>query len=257
MPQGKLKIDIRRSKILELLKKDGKVRVGDLTRLLGTTAVTIRTDLDALVAEGHAERVTGGAVYLGKGDAGFYTGADIPYLKEKREIAEIISGMINDGDTVFINSGTTTEVIAAALAGHTALSIVTNSLAVATVLRECPSFRIIMLGGELNARYGFTYGADVLEKLSGYHADWAILSVDGISAGSGITTYHAEEAGTNRMMMAGARRVIIAADSTKIGRAGFMKICDSAPGIDLVTDSAPMSDELMALIASEVNVIRK
>ena len=163
--------------------------------------------------------------------------------------------MINDGDTVFINSGTTTELIARELKGLSNLNIVTNSLAVANALFGADSFRVIMLGGELNTKYGFTYGADAQEKLSHYHADWAILSVDGISAKSGITTYHAEEAVIDSMMIGGANKVLIAADHTKIGRAGFMRVCEASPDIHLVTDRHTATEELSLLEAVGVSVI--
>ena len=249
----KLKIDIRRKKILDILKKDGKVYVSELCRLLGVTPVTIRTDLDTLAADGYVDRITGGAVYLGTGDS---YGKNILHYEEKEEIARSIANMIHDGDTVFINSGTTTEVIASALKEHHALNIVTNSLYTAAALHGASSFRIIMLGGEINSQYGFTYGADAEEKLNSYHADWAILSVDGVSAKSGITTYHAEEAIINRIMIERSERVIIAADSTKIGRCGFMKVCDASRDITVVTDKSADENEISALSANGIRVIK-
>ena len=81
MAEGKLKIDIRRKKILEILKKDGRVLVSELCKTLGVTPVTIRTDLDTLESDGYVERISGGAVYLG--DGGYRE--DIPYLAEKEE----------------------------------------------------------------------------------------------------------------------------------------------------------------------------
>ena len=164
--------------------------------------------------------------------------------------------MIEDGDTVFINSGTTTEVVARALMARRGLNIVTNSLATAAALRGASSFRIIMLGGELNAQYGFTYGADAEDKLNSYHADWAILSIDGVSSSSGITTYHAEEALINRIMIARSERALIAADSTKIGRTGFMKICDTRSDITVVTNSTADFTELASLAERGITIIK-
>ena len=253
MAEGKLKIDIRRKKILEILKRDGKVFVSELCKTLGVTPVTIRTDLDTLESDGYVERISGGAVYLGDG-ASLRT--DIPKLHEKEEIAEKVVAMIKDGDTVFINSGTTTEVVASALMVRHGLNIVTNSLAAAAALRGASSFRIIMLGGELNAQYGFTYGADAEEKLGSIHADWAILSVDGVSADSGITTYHAEEAAINRIMIERSERALITADYTKIGRTGFMKICDTRADIAIVTNTDSDTAELSRLSECGVLVIK-
>lgn len=252
MAEGKLKIDIRRKKILEILKKDGRVLVSELCKVLNVTPVTIRTDLDTLADDGYVERISGGAVYLG--DGGYRE--DISYLAEKEELGIKIAEIIKDGDTVFINSGTTTEVVARALMLRRGLNIVTNSLATAAALRNASSFRIIMLGGELNAQYGFTYGADAENKLNSYHADWAILSIDGVSATSGITTYHAEEAFINRIMIERSERALIAADATKIGRTGFMKICDTRSDITVVTNEGADKGELAALSEKGVKIIK-
>lgn len=252
MADGKLKIDIRRKKILDILKKDGKVYVSELCKALGVTPVTIRTDLDTLEGDGYVERISGGAVYLG----GKPISQNIEKLGEKEEIAGKIADMIKDGDTIFINSGTTAAVVAAALREHHGLNVVTNSLGAASALRGAWGFRIIMLGGELNAEYGFTYGADAEEKLGSYHADWAILSVDGVSAASGVTTYHAEEATVNRLMIERSERTLIALDSTKIGKCGFMKVCNASPDITVVTDSLADGDELDALVRVGVRVIK-
>ena len=78
-------------------------------------------------------------------------------------------------------------------------------------------------------------GADALAQLTKYQADWAILSVDGVSVKGGITTHHAEEAGIDRMMIAGARSAWVVVDHTKIGRAGFVRVCDDTNHVGMVT----------------------
>ena len=250
MTDTRLKIDIRRSKILEILKREGKVFVTELSRKLDVTPVTIRCDLGALEREGHLERISGGAILSQRLSAP--TAAEGENTAEKEAIARAIVKMISDGDTVFINSGTTAMMAARELKRLSSLKIVTNYVAVATVLSDAPSFRVIMLGGELNARYGFTYGHDAQDKLRGFHADFAILSVDGISADGGITTYHAEEAIIDRMMIHGADEAFIVADSTKVGRAGFMRVHDSTLGIHLVTGKEADKYELDRLSAQKV-----
>ena len=145
--------------------------------------------------------------------------------------------------------------IAAELKKRNNLNIVTNSLAVATLLGNVSSFRVILLGGEVNTKYKFTYGGDAQDQLSRYQADWAIMAIDGVSMNRGITTYHAEEAIIDRMMMRGAKQVLIAADHTKIGRAGFMKVCDCNSNITLVTDHAERTAELSELYESGIKVI--
>ncbi len=255
MADSKLKIDIRRNAILDILRRDGKVYVTQLSETLRVTPVTIRNDLDMLEAEGHLIRMSGGAVYPNTADekANVHTTL-IHHQREKEAIAKSISKMIKDGDTLFINSGTTTQFIAAELKGLSGLNIVTNSLSVAITLGSVASFRVILLGGEINSQYGFTYGVDAQEKLAHYHADWAILAVDGVGRKNGITTHHAEEAVLDRMMICAADKTIIAADHTKIGRTGFLRVCDCSDEVHIVTDKHEASDELKALIESGVAV---
>lgn len=236
MATGKLKIDIRRQTILEQLNRDGIVQVAQLSEKLGTTPATIRNDLDTLAAEGQLDRIQGGAVRRVKLPEG-WTGVPAPVGQGRRAIAEAVLSYIRDGDTLFINSGMTTMAVAEVLSLRKNLNIVTNSLAVANYLAHQADLRLILLGGELNANYGFTYGGDALEQLNRYQPQWSILSVDGVHPEHGITTYHADEAMIDRTMIARAQKTIIVADHRKIGRVGFSHICGVSEGQILVTDS--------------------
>lgn len=246
MINSNLKIDIRRKKILETLRRNGKVYVSELSETLGATQVTIRTDLAALESEGHLIRITGGALLSpGKRHSIQTENTNLKdQYNEKKSIALSVAKFLNDGSTLFINSGTTTQIIAEELKLRKNLNIVTNSLAVATILGDVPSFCVILLGGEINAQYGFTYGGDAQEQLSRYQADWAILSVDSVCASGGITTFHAEEALIDRMMINCAHKTMIAADYTKIGRAGFSRVCECSSNIHLLTNVNADEDRL-------------
>jgi len=224
------KIDIRRDAILELLRKEERVYVSKLSKLLGTTEVTIRNDLTVLEQQRKLMRVQGGAVP-------YPDGGEAPVVNEvpKRAIAKAVADMISDGDTLFINCGTTTLCVAQELAKHQNLNVVTNSIPVAMALADIPTIRVLLLGGEINAQYGFTYGANAQEQLSQYQAGWAILAVDGVADGI-VTTYHAEEAILDRMMIDGAARTLIVADSTKIGRTGFTRVYECTEKMTLVTN---------------------
>lgn len=236
MANGKLKIDIRRQAIMEQLNREGMVQVAQLSRQLGATQATIRTDLDALASEGQLDRISGGAVRKVKPSDG-WNGPAAAVGQGRRAIAEAVLQYISDGDTLFINSGMTTMAVAEVLSLRKNLNIVTNSLAVANYLARQADMRLILLGGELNANYGFTYGGDALEQLSRYQPQWSILSVDGIHPEHGITTYHADEAMINRTMIARAQKTIIVADHRKIGRVGFSHICGVGENHLLITDS--------------------
>lgn len=256
MVNSNLKIDIRRKKILEILRRNGKVYVSELSETLGATPVTIRTDLAALESDGHLVRMSGGAVISSKSNnssSAVNSNQKIQY-SEKKAIAISVAKFLNDGDTLFINSGSTTQIIAEELKMRKNLNIVTNSLAVATILGDYPSFCVILLGGEINAQYGFTYGGDAQDQLNRYQADWAILSVDSICAHSGITTFHAEEAIIDRMMINCATKTMIAADHTKIGRAGFSRVCECKAPLQLITNVNAPEDHIAEIAETGVAV---
>ncbi len=255
MADRKLKIDIRRNQILQMLRKEGRITVAQLSKVLGATEVTIRNDLTELEQEGLLLRVQGGAILTQGQKTAAPGSAQIQRLAQKQAIAKGIADRIRDGDILFINSGTTTACVAEALRVRKNLKIVTNSIAVATALGDIATLRVTLLGGDINAQYGFTYGSTAQEQLSQYQANWAILSVDGVSAAGGITTYHAEEAILDRMMMGGAERTLIAADSTKLGRTGFSRICDCAPGLTLVTDTCQSKETAQQLEDSGVQIL--
>lgn len=245
---GELKIDVRRKKILEILRRDGQVRVAHLSETLGATVVTIRSDLDALEQDGYLERTQGGAIQTMKNYYNLeFQRRKQEHMENKKVIAAAAAGLVRDGDTLFINSGTTTYFTAVELKQRKNLNIVTNSISVAVELGGLPTFRVILLGGDISAQYSFTYGEDVKEQISRYRANWAILSVDGIQPGAGITTYHAEESVIDRIMMERAQTPIIVADSTKLGRESFSRISALTAQTILITDQNANPD-----IASQI-----
>lgn len=234
MSESKLKIDIRRNKILEILSQQGTVQVSELAEVLNATNVTIRNDLDALANEGKLVRINGGALLnqdVGKNQK------TIINLEQKKEIAKKIDEQIKNGDTLFINSGTTSLVVAKRLKSTKRnLNVVTNSFDVAEELGGISGFRVILLGGEVNSHYSFTYGAVAQEQLNLFSADWAILSVDGVSETGDIATCHTEEAVLDRIMIARSSKTLIAADSSKIGRNGFSFVCTQNDKISVITN---------------------
>ncbi|MDD4311762.1 MAG: DeoR/GlpR family DNA-binding transcription regulator [Eubacteriales bacterium] len=248
---GELKIDVRRKKILEILRRDGQVRVSQLSEVLGATVVTIRSDLDALEQDGYLERTQGGAIQTMKNYYNLeFQRRKQEHMENKKAIAAAAAGLVHDGDTLFINSGTTTYFTAVELKQRKNLNVVTNSISVAVELGGLPTFRVILLGGDISAQYSFTYGEDVKEQISRYRANLAILSVDGIQPGAGITTYHAEESVIDRIMMERAQSSIIVADSTKLGRESFSRISVLTPKTVILTDDGA-NPEIVEQIRAE------
>lgn len=256
MSGEKLKIDARRKKIVEIINSEGKVTVEKLSADLKTTPVTIRSDLSALERDGYLERVVGGAIQTSVN----YFNREFLSKKQdksgnKKKIAYAISQIISDGDTIFINSGTTTYFVAIELKKRKNLKIVTNSLTVATELASTPTFNVILLGGEVNIEGSFTYGSDVIEQLERYRANYAILSVDGVCHDAGISTIHADEVLVDRMMVERSRETIVVADSSKLGQEGFLFVCPTENISKIVTDKDANRDFVKKLKDKDVKVI--
>lgn len=255
MTNSELKIDSRRQKILELLQLNGHVRVAELSKMFGATSVTIRSDLDALERNGYLERTQGGAVQTVRNFYNFdFTRRRQQNLDCKRAIAQAAVEYVSNGNTLLINSGTTTHLAAIELKRYKNISIVTNSLSIASELGAYPTFRVILLGGDINAQYLYTYGETAKEQLNRYKADYAILSIDGVSPEAGLTTYHAQEMMLNRTMIERAHKTIVVADHSKIGHEGFSYIADAASMDTLVTDERADQDTLRRISEKGIHV---
>lgn len=251
MADGKIEemnIEKRRNKIMELLTQKGKVKVVELSKLFGISEVTIRNDLSELEEAGLLERIHGGAVSTHKA---YYNMSFHDRMRtneaEKREIAAACASMISDGDTIMINSGTTTLFAIQELRSVKNLTIVTNSLSIAQEVINFNKANVILLGGNFNVQYQFTYGDDTLNQLKKYKADKLILSADGVSAEEGVTTYHYLESEVNRQMISRVNQTIVVADYTKIGRASFAHI-DLIENIDFVITNKKASCDEIELI---------
>ncbi len=250
-----LSIDDRRDKIVDILTRQNKVRVAELSRMFKISEATIRHDLSDLEKQGLLERVHGGATSTYKA---YYNMSFYERMKtnedEKRSIAFKAAKMISEGDSIMINSGTTTLYVARELKSIKNLTVVTNSLAISQELGNYKDIHVILLGGYFNPQYQFTYGDDTINQLNKYKADKLILAVDGICSENGITTYHYLEAEINRQMIKRVDNTVVAADYTKVGRTGFTQI-DSIDSADfLITNSEADEHEIKKIIKKGLEV---
>ncbi|MHB1154751.1 MAG: DeoR/GlpR family DNA-binding transcription regulator [Eubacteriales bacterium] len=246
----------RREKILELLGEKGEVRVSSLSDLFGISEVTVRGDLEYLSLQGLLSRIHGGAVSSSK----LYHEMDLKERlsaneTEKKVIAERVASMIHDNESIMLNSGTTITYVLRALRGRHNLTLVTNSLPIATEASAYKSFNVILLGGLINSKYLFTYGDDALRQLSCYHADKLVLSVDGIDRDCGLTLYYANETEISRRMIAQSASVIVAADYSKIGRVAFADIAPVTRADCIVTNASASAEYITSLRDAGVTVV--
>ncbi len=194
---------------------------------LGVTDTSIRRDLTVLEAEGKLERVHGGAVSLPADPRAERYGEKLSLrLAEKRRIGAAAAEMVEPGDVLIIDSGTTTQQVIASISGPLRsggmLTIVTNSLPLIGELRIWPAPNVILLGGYYLPDYQASVGPQAVEQLSRISADKVFLGADGITLAEGLTTGHVLMADLDRLMAERARQVILTADSSKLGRAGLV-----------------------------------
>jgi len=248
--------DNRRKKILELLHKNGTVRVAELSRIFEISEVSIRLDLADMENKGLLTRVHGGAVSSYKPYYNMSLHQRLSTNQSHKEIiAKKIADMIEDNDTIMLNSGTTTLLVFRAIPRDLNLSIVTNSISIALEGTTNPNFNMILLGGLINTRYQFTFGDDAIKQLKAYHADKLILSVDGIDSEHGFSTYYDKEAEIDRIMLEQSSVNIVAADHSKFNRRAFTKISDLSVADYIVTDTS-VPDNLKNKIAKQSIKIR-
>ncbi len=219
-----LTVTERRNKIIEMLNESGKVRVNELSKKFSVSDVVIRTDLSELEGQGLLTRVHGGAItsYKSYYDMNFVQRSNTN-AREKACIAKSISKMIKNNSTIMMNAGTTPLFVMRELAGKK-LTIVTNSIALALEGAKNPNFKIILLGGDVNSEYQFTYGVSTIKSLEQYTADIFIMSVDGIDTEKGVSTFYYQEAEICKCMIKHTNRTIVVADYSKIGRTAFAEI---------------------------------
>lgn len=246
----------RREEIIYHLKQNGSVRVSELSEALSTSEVTIRSDLMELEKAGILQRVHGGAIQTVRNYYALDSSERLSERKaEKLQIASIVSKLINDGDNIIMNSGSTNYYVALDLCQKKNLRVITNSIQISEVFVAHKNIEVILLGGIINYQYMFTYGDDTASQLHRYQVDKTILSADGVDFSSGITTYHYEVAELCSRMMQKASTNIIAADHTKIGHTAFSHIADLAKVNYLATDEKSKNLDLQKLKELDIKVV--
>lgn len=222
----------RRSRIAEALRTGARASTARLARELGVSRETVRRDLLAMEADGLLQRVHGGAVgsQVPSEEAPFERRKRARW-REKLEIGRIASGLIQPGMVVFIDAGTTTLAFAEALAGIDHVEVVTNSLDIAQRLGE----RAVLLSGRVSTDVPATFGELTLAGIDRFLADFAFISPVGVHPHNGVMNYALNEAEVARAMLRRAERVVVLADSGKLGAVSRVKVCDLAEVDFLVT----------------------
>ncbi|MCI2957929.1 DeoR/GlpR family DNA-binding transcription regulator [Agromyces atrinae] len=251
----------RRELALALVTERGFVRVRELAESFGVTDVTARADLDALERAGEIRRVHGGAVPIGAGEGGgrperepSFEEALASSVVPKAEIGQLAASLVQSGQSVILDVGTTTLQVARALRARADLDdlvVFTNGLSIALELEaEIPRFTVIVTGGALRPRQHSLVHPLADSVLRDVHADIAFIGCNGVDVDAGVTNANLPEAAVKELMMRRAARSVIVADGSKLGEAHLARIAPVEEFDSLITDDrapAVIVDELRAV----------
>jgi DeoR/GlpR family transcriptional regulator of sugar metabolism len=257
---GPVFADERQARIAELVSVRGRARIGELAEAFGVTEPTIRKDLSALQERGLLKRTHGGALAVHPIVDRELAGRRGAHESDKEAIAAACVQLMRDGDSVFLDSGTTVEAVARKLAGDNGqlrLSVLTSSIGVATALADVPSIDCVLLGGQLRRVDGSVVGDLALENLQRFTFSTAFLGVSGFSE-LGISVGSLAEASLKSAVIERARRVVLAVDHSKVGATDFARISDLDPVDVVVMDEAsPAVRELCSTYDIELIAARE
>lgn len=244
----------RHGAILTLLQGRGALSPGVLATELGVSAETVRRDIRALVDAGAAVRAHGAVGLAGQiGEAPFDR-----RMREnagaKRAIARVMADRIADGDTLMLDTGTTTSFLARELLGHRRLTVVTNSSDIARTLATVNGNRVFMAGGELRGDSGAALGASALEFIRGFAVQHAVISAGAVDD-SGVMDFDLIEAEFARAVLACGQRRWVVTDATKFTRRGVVRVAGFDRIDTVVTDAAPPGPVAAALAGAGASVV--
>lgn len=246
----------RRERIAAIVKEASRVSVEELAKMLSTSHETVRRDLALLSERGVIRKVHGGAVHT-------QTALESPYgdrsrvaKAEKVAIANRAAQLFEPGDSLLIDSGSTTTAFAESLGRAGQFTVITNAVMVARELWNAPKRSdVYLLGGRYFGDNHETVGPHAIEEIQRLHADHAVLTIGAIDPAGIFMDFNADEAYVARAMMASARQTTVLADSSKLGRRALFQVCEARQVHRVVTDKEPPVPLREALRAAGVEVL--
>jgi|ERR1700733_6587108 len=257
-PQGQLSVEERRQAILNLLDRKGRVTVQEIKSRFSTSAVTARSDLDALSSTGALVRCHGGGIrQLTEGPDHPLRVRENIFHEEKTRIARAAVSLLQPYETVILCSGSTSAEVANQLrrAPPEHVTVITYALNIASRLADVANVSLVMVGGILRQVSSAFVGPHAEQVMRSMHADHCFLSTVGLDLEVGLTTLDIMEAQLNLLMIQAARQVTVLADSSKFGRRSLAVIAEIAMVQRVITDTGAPADAVEALRARGVEVI--
>jgi DeoR family transcriptional regulator, fructose operon transcriptional repressor len=244
----------RQARIATYLQRTEFASLEELAQHVGASVSTVRRDVAALEEQGGVRRTHGGARTLQpKSDEFVFNVRDTHQVSEKDAIGAACAALVQPGQNVIIDAGTTCFHVAKRL-GDKVAQVITNSLPVANLFSSSNRHEVHLSGGVLYPRLGTMVGPHAVEAFARMHADVAILSGSGI-ASDGIYNSHALLVDIQRAMIAGAAKVIFCFDHTKFGRRSTFFLCDFEPVDVVVTDAAAPAELIAELRGKGIEVV--
>lgn len=229
----------RQEQILRELHRNGGLRIAEIAARLGVSRETVRRDVAPLARSGDLVKVHGAIRMAAQVSEAPFERRMRENAEAKRRIAARLAAIIDDGDTVMLDTGTTTSFLARELLRKSSLTIVTNSSDVARTLATVNGNKVYMAGGELHGDNGAAFGPSAIDFVSGFSVKFAIISISAVDPESGFMDHHLSEAEFARQVLRCGQRRIVATDSSKFSRTALVRVC-GFDGIDLlVSDAEP------------------
>ena len=227
----------RQTEILNIARASGRVLVEDLARRFEVSAQTIRKDLNDLCEQRALTRIHGGAMIASGVENLAYEARRFVAAEEKKAIGAAAAGLIPNGCSLFINIGTTTEEVAAALTSHEDLLVITNNLNVAMLLYRYPRIEVVVAGGAVRRADGAVVGSTATQLIGQFKVDYAIIGVSAIDEEGALLDFDYREVQVAQAIIANARSVMLVADATKFTRSAPVRIAHMSQIQTFVTDS--------------------
>jgi DeoR family fructose operon transcriptional repressor len=237
-------LEERQLKVCEFLKTNGPATVQALSKKFDISLPTVRRDLNRLEKQNLITRTHGGAMI--KTDVNnIFIDTSLPgrvrkFIKEKEEIAKyVVSNLIKPGDTIILDTGTTTFKIASLLRQYDikGIKVITNSVRNALELSTCQGITHILVGGKLKPDVMAMVGPSAIKSLDGFHVDKAFIGISGLHWENGLTDVDPEEAQVKREFLKISKEKIVVADRSKFGETLFVKVCPISEINIIVTNS--------------------
>ena len=247
---------MRRSRILEWLREEGSARVSVLAQAFAVSEVTVRQDLEKLETDGQVVREHGGAYLKSVPDQVRAMALQHQENRDaKQRIGRAAAALVDDGETIILDSGSTTTEVAAHLLGRSDVTVITNALNIALMLGGEPGFEVHMSGGHFKAPTLSLSGERSADFFNGLFAQKLFLATGAIDVSSGLTYPALSDIPVKRAMIDSAQSIYLVADSSKIGQRSFCVLGGLEKLDAMITDDGIQDEDRKAIEAAGVKVI--